>query len=334
MLRIIERTRNLSLAFLYAGALAGAVMADARPAEARVVERIAAVVDEDVILASEVEERAAPFLAQVAGISDKAQRQARAEAVRREVLDRLIDDQLIYAKARELKLNVTSEEVDKSIEGIKHDHSLSDEQLKQALLAQGMSMAAYRQDVKKQVLRYRVLNMAVGSKITISEHDLQAYYDRNVKKGGAASEVRASHIFIAIPEGADTGMAIAKRQQAESLVQRAKAGEDFAKLAREHSEDPATRSEGGDLGFFGRDLLPKAIEEAVFTMEVGEIKGPVRAERGFHVMKLVDKRSKDVKPFEDMKDEIRMQLRQKEYEKQAKSFLAELRRKALVDVRL
>lgn len=302
-------------------------------AHARVVERIAAVVDEDVILASEVEERAAPFLQQVAGITDQAQRAARAEAVRREVLDRLIDDQLIFAKAREMKLNVSSEEVDKSIEGIKQDHNLTDEQLRQALTAQGMSMAAYRQDVKKQVLRYRVLSIAVGSKISISDRELQDYYDRNVKKG-AASEVRASHIFLAIPEGADTGAVVAKRKEAEALLARVKGGEDFAKLAREHSEDGGTRQEGGDLGFFGRDLLPKPIEEVVFAMQIGEVRGPVRADRGFHIIKLVDKRSKDVKTFEEMKNEIRMQLRQKEYEKEAKGFIADLRRKALVDVRL
>jgi peptidyl-prolyl cis-trans isomerase SurA len=302
-------------------------------AHARIVERIAAVVDEEVLLASEVEERAAPFMAQIASITDKTQRAARAEAVRREVLDKLIDDQLIFSKAKELKLTVSSEEVDRSIEGIKKDHSLSDEQLRQALTAQGMSMATYRQDVKKQVLRYRVLNMAVGSKISISEHEVQDYYDRNVRKG-AASEVRASHIFISIPDNADTGTAITKRKQAEDLLARANKGEDFAQLARENSEDAATRQDGGDLGFFGRDLLPKPIEEVVFAMNVGEIRGPVRAEKGFHLIKLVDKRSKDVKSFDESKGEIRMQLRQKEYEKQAKIFVADLRRKAMVDLRL
>lgn len=308
------------------------VMSD-RTANARVVERIAAVVDNEVLLASEVEERAAPFMAQIAGITDQAQRAARASAVRHEVLDRLIDDQLIFSKAKELKLNVSSEEVDRSIEGIKKDHSLSDEQLKQALTAQGMSMATYRQDVKKQVLRYRVLNMAVGSKISISDHNVRDYYDRNIRKG-SASEVRASHIFIAIPDNADTGTALAKRQQAEALLARATSGEDFAKLARESSEDAATRGDGGDLGYFGRDLLPKPIEEVVFAMNVGEVRGPVRADKGFHIIKLVDKRSKDIKGFEESKAEIRLQLRQKEYEKQAKTFVADLRRKAMVDLRL
>ena len=117
------------------------------------------------------------------------------------------------------------------------------------------------------------------------------------------------------------------------MLERAKAGEDFAKLARELSDDAATRAEGGDLGFFGKDMLPKAIEELVFAMKPGEVRGPVRADRGFHVIKLVDRKTKDAKPLDDVKDDIRMQLRQKDMERQTKIYLAELRKKTLVDIR-
>jgi parvulin-like peptidyl-prolyl isomerase len=80
-------------------------------------------------------------------------------------------------------------------------------------------------------------------------------------------------------------------------------------------------------------MLPKAIEEIVFGMKTGEIAGPVRADRGFHVIKLVDRKVKDAKPLAEVQDDIRIQLRQKEMEKQTKTYLAELRKKTLVDVR-
>ena len=99
------------------------------------------------------------------------------------------------------------------------------------------------------------------------------------------------------------------------------------------SDDAATRAEGGDLGYFGKDMLPKAIEEMVFAMKPGDIRGPVRADRGFHVIKLVDRKSKSAKPLEEVKDDIRMQLRQKEMERQTKTYLTELRKKTLVDIR-
>lgn len=317
---------------LFSAALLSALLAAVAPAEARVVEKIAAVVGDSVILASEVEEKAGPLLADVARLPEPGKRETRAAALRHEVLERLIDDELILQQAADLKLTVTSEQVDSSIAEIKRQNNIDDDQLRDALKAQGMSMQSYRADLKRQLLRFRVINIAVGSRVTISDEDVKSYYDRHMKTG-ANVQVRASHIFISIPENADPGVVADKLAQANKLLARAKSGEDFAKMAKELSDDPATRGEGGDLGYFGKDMLPKAIEEMVFSMKVGEIRGPVRADRGFHVIKLVDRRTKDAKPLDDVKDDVRMQLRQKEMERQTKSYLAELRKKTLVDIR-
>ena len=302
-----------------------------RVVHARMVEKIAAVVGENVVLASEVEEKAGPLLADINKVPDPDKRAARAASLRREVLERLIDDELILQQAAELKLNVTSEQIDASIEEIKKQNSIDDDQLREALRGQGMSMATYRADLKRQLLRFRVLNIAVGSRVNVSDEEVKAYYERHLK-GSANVQVRASHIFIAIPEGADLATAEEKRALANKVLERAKT-EDFAKLAREVSDDAATRAEGGDLGYFGRYMLPKPIEELVFAMNPGEVRGPVRADRGFHVIKLVDRKTKDAKPLEDVKDDIRMQLRQKDMERQTKIYLAELRKKTLVDIR-
>lgn len=303
------------------------------PADARVVERIAAVVGNDVILASEVEEKAAPLMTEVAAIANKAQRATRSTAVRREVLDRLVDEQLIVQQALELKITITSEDVDRSIEQIKKDNNLTDVQLREALRNQGMTMAAYRQDIKKQLIRFRVLNAAVASRIAVSDSDVRNYYDRHMKSG-AETQVRVSHIFIPIPSGADAAVIEERQRLAAGLAEKARAGEDFAKLVREHSEDAATRNEAGDLGFFGKGMLPKPVEEAVFGMKTGDVSDPVRADQGFHVFKLVDRKAKDTKAFDAVRDEIRGRLRQKEVEKQTKSYLSELRKKTLVDIRI
>lgn len=324
--------RRSSRPLARAGAAAALVLALASAARARVVEKIAAVVGDSVILGSEIEEKAAPLLAEVARMPEASKRAARAAALRREVLERLIDDELILQQATELKLTVTSEQVDASIEEIKRQNNIDDNQLQEALRGQGMSMAAYRSDLKKQLLRFRVINIAVGSRVTISDDDVKTYYDRHMKSG-ANVQVRASHIFISIPDNADGTVVAEKQAQAKKLLDRALAGEDFAKLAREASDDPATRAEGGDLGYFGKDMLPKAIEEMVFAMKPGEVRGPVRADRGFHVIKLMDRKTKDAKPLDDVKDDVRMQLRQKEMERQTKTYLAELRKKTLVDIR-
>jgi parvulin-like peptidyl-prolyl isomerase len=302
-------------------------------ADARVVEKIAAVVGDDLILDSEVREAAEPAMVEISSITDQAQRAVRAQALTREVLERLIDDQLILQQATELKLSVTSEEIDRSIEQVKKEQNLNDNQLREALRAQGMSMTAYRQSMRRQILHYHVLRMAVGGKITVTDGDVQSYYDRNLRSG-ANVQVRASHIFIVIPEGADNAVVLEKQQAATKLLDRAKAGEDFAKLAKEFSEDANTRNSGGDLDWFGRGILPKPIEELVFSMRVGEVQGPVRAERGFHVIKLVDRNTKQAKPLSEVKEQLRAQLHQKEMERQTRNYLGELRKKTLVDIRM
>ena len=314
------------------GLALGALLAFSGRADARLVEKVAAVVGDNIILASEVEEKAAPMLADTSRIGDPAKRSARATALRREVLDRLIDDELILQQATDLKLSVTNEQVDQSIEEIKKQNSLDDDQLKEALRGQGMSMAGYRADLKRQLLRYRVLNIAVGSRVSISDEEVKGYYERHMKDGGNV-QVRASHIFVAIPDGADAATVAEKQAWAKKLLERAKGGEDFAKLAKQYSDDAATRGDGGDLGMFGKDMLPKAIEEIVFSMQPGELAGPVRADRGFHVIKLISRKVGDAKPLAEVQDDIRIQLRQKEMEKQTKSYLTELRKKTLVDVR-
>ena len=301
-------------------------------AHARVVEKIAALVGDDLILQSEVEDRASPLLSDIAAIANPSEREARTNAIRREVLDRLVDDQLLAQQATELKLTVSNDEIDRAIEQIKRDYGLNDSQLKDELRKQGLTMPTYRQNTKREILKYRVLNIAVGSKINVGDSEVQSYYDRHMKS--ANIQVRASHIFIAIPEDADNATVLEREKLAKSLLARAQSGEDFAKLAREYSEDAGTRAEGGDLGFIGRDILPKPMEELVFSMKVGDIRGPVRADRGFHVIKLVDKRAKDAKPFAEVQDDIRVRLRQREMERQTKIYLGDLRKKVLVDIRL
>jgi parvulin-like peptidyl-prolyl isomerase len=317
---------------LYASAVALGLVLLAWPAHARVVEKIAALVGDDLILQSEVEDRATPLLADIASIANPSERDARINAIRREVLERLIDDQLLAQQATELKLTVSNDEIDRAIEQIKRDYGLSDAQLKDELRKQGLSMAAYRINTKREILKYRVINIAVGSKINVGDSEVQNYYDRHMKS--ANLQVRASQIFIAIPENADNATVVEREKLAKSLLDRAQKGEDFAKLAREYSEDAGTRAEGGDLGFISRDILPKPMEELVFSMNVGDVRGPVRADRGFHVIKVVDKHAKESKPFAEVQDDIRIRLRQREMERQSKIYLSDLRKKVLVDIRL
>jgi parvulin-like peptidyl-prolyl isomerase len=307
-----------------------------KSADGRLIERVVAVVNDEIILLSEVEERVGPIMAEMDRQGELAgrNRDAQIMVLRRRVLDMLIDERLLLNQAHQLKLGVTSEEIDRALEEIRKQNNVDLDDLVKALRQQGMSMAQYRQDLRKQILRLKVINAAVRSRISVSDEEVRNYYEQVVRRSGTNRTVRASHIFVAIPEDATPKDVERKRKQAGDLVERARAGEDFAKLARAHSEDPATKEEGGDLGFFSRGSLPAAVEEIVFGMDIGEVRGPIRAARGFHVLKLLARKDEGIKPLKEIKEQLRQQLYAQEMEKATKSWLQEIRKKAHIETRM
>ena len=303
----------------------------------QVIDRVVGVVNDDIILQSELDERYEPALADLTRQMESSPahtRDAQAIVLKRRVLDALVDERLLVQQAQQLKLGVTSEEIDRAIEEIRRQNNVDLDELMKALKQQGMTMAQYRQDLRRQILRLKVINAAVRSRVAVSDEEVRVYYEQNVRKMGVQRSVRASHVFLLIPDGATPAEVERKRRLAADLVERARGGEDFGKLARQYSEDPATKEEGGDLGYFTRGSLPPAVEEIVFNMEVGEVRGPIRAARGFHVIKLQDRKDEGVKPLAKIKEQLRQQLYQQEMEKATKAWLADIRRKAHVELRL
>jgi peptidyl-prolyl cis-trans isomerase D len=156
---------------------------------------------------------------------------------------------------------------------------------------------------------------------TVSEADARADYDQNKARYGTDEQRRASHILI-VPESGDK--AAAKKKAEQVLAQVKAKPSDFEKLARENSKDPGSAAQGGDLGFFGKGMMVKPFEEAVFKMKPGEISDLVESDFGFHIIKLTEVKPAEVKPFEQVKGEIERDLKTqqagKEFAKAADQF--------------
>ena len=149
----------------------------------------------------------------------------------------------------------------------------------------------------------------VGAEIDVSEEDLQAYYDRIKDRYITEEERRARHILVSVDDDEE-----AARERAQSLYERVTGGgEDFAELAKEHSDD-TTAVEGGDLGFAARGLFVGAFEDALFEMQVGEVRGPIRTEFGFHVIRLDEIKEGASKSFEESRDELETEYRRDQSE--------------------
>jgi peptidyl-prolyl cis-trans isomerase D len=145
---------------------------------------------------------------------------------------------------------------------------------------------------------------SIAATIEVSENDLREFYEDEIERYSVSEERRVSHILIE-PDGDDY---VEAEAEAEAIVARIDAGEDFAAVAAEASDDVGTRAAGGDLGFLGRGVLEGPFEDALFDMSVGEVRGPVETEFGFHILKLDEVRAGDQLPFEAVRDQMQVEL--------------------------
>src|SRR6266481_10188792 len=260
---------------------------------AEIKDRVAAVVNGRAITLSDVEERIAPELARVpAGPAGVPQR----KELLRQALGQLIDEQLVQGEASALGIDVSDDEVQRLVEQLARENRMDMTQLRQALAQQGLSMDSVRDSLKRQQLMMRLLQYKVKPR-RVSDEEVQAAY-ANMNKS-AEYEVRARDIFISSPGGAAPAQEAAARAKADAALRRIRAGESFARVAREDSDGP-TAKEGGDLGYFRRGQMLSQLEQAAFALQPGEISNLIRVtgdHGGYHLVFVEDRRQLPPRPL-------------------------------------
>lgn len=148
----------------------------------------------------------------------------------------------------------------------------------------------------------------LASQVSVAPEQVRAFYDSNMKRWGEAERRRASHILITAGAGGSAPDKEQARKLAETVLAKLKAGGDFAALARQYSKDPGSAQKGGDLGFFGRGMMVKPFDDAVFALKAGETSGLVESDYGFHIIRLTAVEPSRTKPFEEVKAQIESEL--------------------------
>lgn len=306
-----------------------------RAERVRVVDRVIAVIEEGIILRSDLDGRIAPLLEQLKQIPDATMRKQKLAELQRQALDHMIGEKLIAHEARKLKIEITDKEIERAVADVMQRNNLTREQLEEALRREGKSLDAYkRQILRPQLLRLKVLNSTVRARVSVSEEELRAAYQKNMRELGVETKVRARHIFVMLPDHPSDAQVAERKRFAESLLAQIKKGKAFDELARKHSDDSVTRTDGGDLGFFGRGTLPANVENVVFQMKKGEVSKPLRTSRGFHLIELTDRKESEARPYEDVRRELKQQLQEEKQQRATEAWLRELRKKAHVEIKL
>lgn len=299
-----------------------------------VVDRVVAVVNDAVILGSELDVRLLPLLGDVEGIDDPEERRRRLDKLRGQMLDDMINEELIVQASVEARIEVEAADVNSALEEIKKQNKLTDAQFAEALVVQGYTLASYKNDLRRQLTRLKAVNQLVRSRVNITDEDVRARYDALVRRSESVSAVRLSHILIEVPEKATDAQVTAAKERAAAAITRVRNGEDFATVAADVSDEAATKMSGGELGWFERGTLSPEWEAVVFSMEKSEVRGPISGPTGLHVFFVAEVKRTEIKSFDDLKEQIRAELTRREMDKQTALWIEELRKKAYIDNKL
>lgn len=305
----------------------------AASAHAELVDRVAAVVNNDIVTYTEVEARAAPELAGLRGAPADKRTELREQILKR-ALDMLIGEKLMEAQIRELNIEVAESEIDLSVEDVKKQNNISSEQFEQLLAQEGYTMSTYRTFMRKHLARMKLVNLKVRSKLKVADEDLKAEYAKWSHDEAQEFEVHARHILVQVgPKATPEEVAAAKKKAFALAAEARQPGVDFVELAKKKSEGPSA-ADGGDLGFFKRGIMEAGFDKAAFSTPEHGVSDPVRTKFGWHVIYIEERRTLAAPPFEDVKDQLREKMLRGQLEKYTEQYMQELRQGALVEVKI
>nr|WP_281271067.1 peptidylprolyl isomerase SurA [Orbus hercynius] len=255
----------------------------------RIVESVAAIVNNNVILTSDVNE----MLSSVKSSADPKNLPDDA-TLRHQIIERLIVDNLILQQASRAKITVSDDELNTTISGIAKGNGMTVDELRGYLSSIGVHYSGYRERIRNEMLIDRARMNAVRQRINISDKEVDTLADTIAKQPMNNLEISISHIMIAIPENPTKQQVESATAKAKEVISRLKNGESFAKLAATYSNDE-NALKGGSMGWHKLNELPTIFEERLVRAQKGDIIGPLRSGVGYHILKVDDTRAEKAK---------------------------------------
>jgi peptidyl-prolyl cis-trans isomerase SurA len=262
-----------------------------RTAPARVLsmDRVVAVVNDEAVTQYELEEAKRIVMNQ---LKQQKVQQPPADVLDKQVLERLVTEHALLQFAKESGIKVDDTQVERTIQRIAEENKLTLPELRDALAKDNVTYAKYRDDVRNEIIVQRLREREVESRITVSDAEVENYLATIKAQSGGDAEYRVAHILVLVPEQATADQIEAKRRRAEEALKNIHDGADFAQIAAGYS-DASDALSGGNLGWRPGARLPSVFNDVVRTMKVGDVSAVLRSAAGFHIVKLLDRRSRD-----------------------------------------
>ena len=311
--------KNIALSTLYIAIFTVSFVTFTNISSARdVIDGVIAVVNDDVITLSEFEERLPHQNVKITPQQEKT------------ILDQMIEQKLLEQEADKRGIRVSESEVDNAIANVMGKFNLTNEQMKEVLAKEHLTAAQFREQWRLQLLSQKVIAAKLQGQLAVTDDEIEEYYKKNYGAGERVDEVKIAHILIT-PDAA--GGEEQAKQRAEEVAKLARSGEDFGELAREYSNDTISSVKGGELGYFGRGDLVESLENAAYSTPVGDIAGPVESPAGYHVIKVLDKKTNEG-TLDDYREEIKQKLYKEKAQEELSAWIDEIKSSAYIDLRI
>jgi len=249
------------------------------------------------------------------------------------IIDNLIATELLYQECQKKGIKVYDKEVLKTFNQQKSQFK-NNEAFRAALIESNYNESLLKNQIKIGLTIQHYIDQNFAKKTVISDEDVKKYYDEKIDEFKQPAQIRASHILILVPSGANQEKKETFKKDMDTILLRLKAGEDFASVAKEVSQDPSTKEKGGDLGFFTKGQMVKSFEDAAFALSPGEMSDIVETEFGFHIIKVTDKKEAKTISLDEAKEGIRSNLKSIRVNSDVNKYIAELRSKAKIEILL
>ena len=253
------------------------------------------------------------------------------DRIYRGIIDQLVGYKLLVQEAKARKINVPDAEVNAKIDEVKKQFP-SEDLFMQTLIERKLTIDQMKADAKRDIAIGRLIDAEIASRIALKPTQVEDFYKNNQAQFTQAERVRASHILIKFPEGADAAAKAQAKTKAQTILKQVKAGKDFAALAKQHSEDPGSATNGGDLGFFEQGRMVGPFNDVAFSLKPGATSDLVETEFGYHIIRVAEKQPGRTVPLEEVRPKVEQYLENLNKETETDAFVKSLRAKGKVEI--
>lgn len=307
------------------------------PVTAEIIDSVVAVVNDDIVTSSDVNRIGKPVFQRISEEAPLEQQDEALEQARKKIIAQLIENKLIIQQAAALNISVSEQEITLAKEQVQQRNNFTDEEFRNELKKMGLSKTQYRETLRDQILRSKLINYEIRSKIVIPEKEIQKYFRQQYSNRPPKATYYVLQLGVSWDEKQPSAISAAKRnalnkvQIAHNLAQR---GQDFTEVVRQYS-NLASAADGGDLGSFTRDEMAKYMQDTITVLQPGEISPIIERPNSYMFFKLLKKElDKNRRQVLDkkLKEEIRNKLYKQEAEKRYTTWLKKIRDEAYVKI--